>query len=93
MVGGRPHRSAPTGIPAPRLVQAPQQLGLQRSGAAFERETGVDIYDSLEERLAIPLHFEDWDRSMQQKAGDLAVSQYAAYPIWVSTRYMAPSAT
>jgi len=59
------------------------------AGAVFEKLTRRDIYDELQAQLAIPLQFEDWDRSAQAKAGDLTVSQYPAYPIWVSTRDMA----
>ena len=59
------------------------------AGFVFEKLTRRDIYDELQSQLATPLQFEDWDRSIQKKAGDLTVSQYAAYPIWVSTRDMA----
>jgi CubicO group peptidase (beta-lactamase class C family) len=59
------------------------------AGAIFEQLTKRDIYDELQAQLAIPLQFEDWDRSAQQKEGDLTVSKYPAYPIWVSTRDMA----
>ena len=59
------------------------------AGAAFEQMTGRDIYDEIQAQLAIPLQFEDWDRTAQRKAGNLTVSQYPAYPIWLSTRDMA----
>lgn len=59
------------------------------AGAVFEQLTGRDIYDEIQAQLAIPLQFEDWDRSAQHKAGDLTVSKYPAYPIWLSTRDMA----
>jgi CubicO group peptidase (beta-lactamase class C family) len=59
------------------------------AGAVFEHLTKRDIYDELQAQLAIPLQFEDWDRSMQRKAGNLTISKYPAYPIWVSTRDMA----
>ena len=59
------------------------------AGAVFEQLTRRDIYDELQAQLATPLQFEDWDRSAQHKAGDLTVSKYPAYPIWVSTRDMA----
>jgi CubicO group peptidase (beta-lactamase class C family) len=59
------------------------------AGAIFEQLTKRGIYDELQAQLAIPLQFEDWDRSAQHKEGNLAVSQYPAYPIWVSTRDMA----
>jgi CubicO group peptidase (beta-lactamase class C family) len=59
------------------------------AGYVFELLTKRDIYDEIQAQLAIPLQFEDWDRSAQQKAGDLSISKYPAYPIWLSTRDMA----
>ena len=59
------------------------------AGAIFEQLTRRDIYDEIQAQLAIPLQFEDWDRSAQHKEGDLTVSKYPAYPIWLSTRDMA----
>lgn len=59
------------------------------AGAVFEQETGVDIYDALQEQLAIPLGFQDWDRSAQRKSGNLEVSRNPAYHMWISTRDMA----
>jgi CubicO group peptidase (beta-lactamase class C family) len=59
------------------------------AGAVFEHLTKRDIYDELQAQLATPLEFEDWDRSVQEKAGDLTISRYPAYPIVVSTRDMA----
>jgi CubicO group peptidase (beta-lactamase class C family) len=59
------------------------------AGAAFEHLTKRDIFDELQAQLAIPLQFEDWDRKVQSKAGDLTISRYPAYPIIVSTRDMA----
>ncbi len=59
------------------------------AGAAFEQETGINIYDALEKDLAIPLGMQDWDRSAQQKFGDTTRSRNKAYHIWLSTRDMA----
>lgn len=59
------------------------------AGAIFEKITGKNIYDELETQLAIPLGFEDWDRSAQQKSGDTTRSINKAYHIWLSTRDMA----
>ena len=59
------------------------------AGAVFEQESGVDIYDSLEEQLAIPLGFQDWDRSAQRKSGNLEISRNPAYHMWISARDMA----
>lgn len=59
------------------------------AGAAFERTTGIDIYDAVDRQLAIPLEFEDWDRFAQRKSGDTTVSHYRAYHMWISARDMA----
>jgi CubicO group peptidase (beta-lactamase class C family) len=59
------------------------------AGAVFEELTGRNIYDELQAQLAIPLHFQDWDRSAQRKSGDLSVSRNPAYHMWLSTRDMA----
>jgi CubicO group peptidase (beta-lactamase class C family) len=59
------------------------------AGGAFELITGKDIYDELGAQLAIPLQFQDWDRSAQRKSGNLSVSQYPAYHMHLSTRDMA----
>ena len=59
------------------------------AGAVFERETGIDIYDSLEEPRAMPLGCQDWHRSAQRKSGNLEISRNPAYHMWISTRDMA----
>ncbi len=59
------------------------------AGAAFEKETGIDIYDALEKDIAIPVDMQDFYRWRQEKSGDLERSQYPAYHMWLSTRDMA----
>lgn len=59
------------------------------AGAIFESLTGQNIYDELEAQLALPLQFEDWDRSSQRKSGNLSVSRNPAYHMWISTRDLA----
>jgi len=59
------------------------------AGAVFERRTGRNINDELQSQLAIPLRFEDWDRSRQRKSGNLEISVNPAYHMWLSTRDMA----
>jgi CubicO group peptidase (beta-lactamase class C family) len=58
-------------------------------GTIFEQETGRNIYDALETDLARPLGMEDFDRSLQQKTGDLTRSRHPAYHMHLSTRDMA----
>ena len=59
------------------------------AGAAFELETGRDIYDALQTDLAIPLGMQDFDRARHRKSGNLQASRYPAYHMNLSTRDMA----
>lgn len=59
------------------------------AGGVFEQLTGKDIYDALATDLATPLGMQDFDRARQVKSGNLSVSHFAAYPMWLSTRDMA----
>ncbi|RMG24657.1 MAG: class C beta-lactamase-related serine hydrolase [Bacteroidetes bacterium] len=59
------------------------------AGEAFERMTGKNLYDALEQDLARPLGMQDFDRQAQRKLGDSTRSRYLAYHIWLSTRDMA----
>ncbi|WP_115462178.1 serine hydrolase domain-containing protein [Winogradskyella aurantiaca] len=59
------------------------------AGYIFEQETHQNIYDEIDEQLVSPLRMQDWDRALQQKSGDLEVSKFPAYHIWLSTRDMA----
>jgi len=82
-------QAPPRGSQEPGAYMLYSNWDFNAAGAVFEHVTRRDIYDELQAQLATPLQFEDWDRSIQQKAGDLTISQYAAYPIVVSTRDMA----
>ncbi|MDR3713162.1 MAG: serine hydrolase [Puia sp.] len=59
------------------------------AGYIFEKETRRNIYDEVERILVLPLHMQDWNRSLQHKEGDTTRSFYEAYPMWFSTRDMA----
>ena len=82
-------QAPPRGSQEPGAYMLYSNWDFNAAGAVFEHLTRRDIYDELQAQLTIPLQFEDWDRSAQQKAGDLTISKYSAYPIWVSTRDMA----
>jgi len=82
-------QAPPRGSQTPGTYMLYSNWDFNAAGAVFELLTRRDIYDELQAQLAIPLQFEDWDRTVQQKAGDLTISRYPAYPIWVSTRDMA----
>jgi CubicO group peptidase (beta-lactamase class C family) len=58
-------------------------------GTAFEKQTGIDIFDALEQELARPLGLQDFDRATHRKSGNLSVSQHPAYHMNLSTRDMA----
>lgn len=59
------------------------------AGHILEQETGKNIYDEVEQQLAIPLQMQDWNKSLQKKEGDSSISKYPGYPMWFSTRDMA----
>ncbi|MES2524508.1 MAG: serine hydrolase [Gemmatimonadota bacterium] len=59
------------------------------AGAAFELETGRNIYDALDTDLAKPIGMQDWQRARQRKSGDTTKSRYLAYHMDLSTRDMA----
>jgi CubicO group peptidase (beta-lactamase class C family) len=88
--GGDDAASAP-----PRGSQRPGAYYLYNNwdfnalGTIFEQLTGKDIYDAVGEHLAGPLHFQDWDRSIQRKSGDSTRSRHLAYHMHLSTRDMA----
>ena len=82
-------QAPPRGSQKPGTYMLYSNWDFNVAGFIFEQLTKRDIYDELQAQLAIPLQFEDWDRSAQHKEGDLTVSKYPAYPIWVSTRDMA----
>lgn len=59
------------------------------SGTAFETQTGVDLFDALEQELAVPLGFRDFDRERHEKGGDMERSVHPSYHMHLSTRDMA----
>lgn len=59
------------------------------AGTVFEQLTGKSIYEALEEDLAKPLGFQDWDITKQRKGGNRKHSIHPAYHIYISTRDMA----
>ena len=82
--------SAPErGSVEPGTYQLYSNWDFNAAGGAFELMTGKDIYDAVQEHLAIPLQMQDFDRSRQRKSGNLNISRYPAYHIYLSTRDMA----
>jgi CubicO group peptidase (beta-lactamase class C family) len=79
----------PRGTQQPGSYMLYNNWDFNAAGAVFESLTGRNIYDEVQAQLAIPLRFQDWDRSAQQKSGDLSISMNPAYHMWISTRDMA----
>lgn len=59
------------------------------AGAILEMKTGNSVYEEIEEQLAIPLGFQDWNIKNQKRKVNTNKSRYSAYHIYISTRDMA----
>ncbi|CAM1342847.1 serine hydrolase domain-containing protein [Tenacibaculum amylolyticum] len=59
------------------------------AGHILELKSGNTIYEELEQQLAIPLGFEDWNIKNQKKYYKKKKSRYPAYHMYLSTRDMA----
>ena len=59
------------------------------AGHVFEQLVNQTIYQEMQDQLAIPLGFQDWNIENQSKYGNNDVSLYPAYHIYVSTRDLA----
>ena len=59
------------------------------AGYILEYYTKSSIYEEMEEQLAKPLGFQDWNLKNQKKSGNKSKSQYQAYHMYLSTRDMA----
>ena len=59
------------------------------AGYILEKKTGNSIYKELEEQLALPLGFQDWNIKNQRKKYSRRRSRYPAYHMYLSTRDMA----
>ncbi len=59
------------------------------AGYILEQKTGKSVYQEMEEQLAIPLGFQDWNIKNQHKKINKKKSRYDAYHMYISTRDMA----
>lgn len=59
------------------------------AGYILEKKSGKSIYQELEDQLARPLGFQDWNIKAQKKKANKSKSRYPAYHIHISTRDMA----
>lgn len=59
------------------------------AGFILEQKTGRNVYQELEQQLAIPLGFQDWNILNQDRTVNTSKSRYSAYNMHLSTRDMA----
>ncbi len=59
------------------------------AGYILEKKSGNSVYQEIEEQLAIPLVFQDWNIKNQKKKHKKSKSRYPVYHIYISTRDMA----
>ena len=59
------------------------------AGAILEKKTGRSVYQEIEEQLAKPLGFQDWNIKNQKRKASAKNSRYSAYHMYFSTRDMA----
>jgi CubicO group peptidase (beta-lactamase class C family) len=59
------------------------------AGYIFEEKTGNTVYEELEQQLAVPLGFQDWNIENQFRTTNESNSRYSAYHMHLSTRDMA----
>ncbi|WP_347375066.1 serine hydrolase [Aequorivita sp. Q41] len=59
------------------------------AGAILEMKSGKTVYQEIEEQLAIPLGFQDWNIKNQKEKYNKSKSRYPAHHMYLSTRDMA----
>lgn len=59
------------------------------AGYVLEKKSGNSVYEELEQQLAIPLGFQDWNIENQSRTVNTKKSRYSAYHMYLSTRDMA----
>ena len=59
------------------------------AGSVFEQLTGKSVFEAVDEDLAKPLGFQDWNLSRHRHTGNMARSMHPAYHLYLSTRDMA----
>jgi CubicO group peptidase (beta-lactamase class C family) len=82
-------RAPPRGSQRPGEYYLYSNWDFNALGTIFEQETGKNIYDAVGEHIAVPLGFQDWDRSIHERSGDTTRSVHRAYHMNFSTRDMA----
>ena len=59
------------------------------AGSVFEQLTGKSVFEAVDEDLAKPLGFQDWDLARHRHTGNMTRSMHPAYHLYFSTRDMA----
>ncbi|MTI32333.1 serine hydrolase domain-containing protein [Xanthovirga aplysinae] len=59
------------------------------AGHILEQHAGASVYEELENQLAKPLGFQDWNIKNQKRKVSKRKSRYSAYHMYLSTRDMA----
>ncbi len=59
------------------------------AGSILEIKSGKSVYQEIEEQLAIPLGFQDWNIKNQNEKYNKSKSRYPAHHMYLSTRDMA----
>lgn len=77
------------GSQAPGTYFQYQNWDFNAAGTAFEKISGKDIFQALEEELARPIGMQDFDRTRQRKNNELPVTKHPEYAMYLSTRDMA----
>lgn len=59
------------------------------AASILEKKAEADVISVFDEVVAKPLRLRDWNPSLQERAGDLQVSEHLAYRFYLSARDMA----
>lgn len=79
----------PRGSQQPGAYYLYNNWDFNAAGAVFEKLTGKSIFQELNDQLAIPLGFQDFDLSLHKKTGDPERSNHLAYHMHLSARDLA----
>lgn len=79
----------PRGSQQPGTYYLYNNWDFNAAGGVFEKQTGKSIFEELNNQLAIPLGFQDFNLADHKKSGNPEKSQYLAYHMNLSARDMA----
>ena len=82
-------RAPPRGSQKPGTYYLYSNWDFNALGTIFTQQTGMNIYDALEQELVRPLGFQDFNRAAHRLSGDSTLSRHLAYHMNFSTRDMA----